>query len=76
MCFDEDEACIKTAANAALLAPRFVSHRFKVSSSLLGQSGASQSFTAIIVPPMAQADITPASGMAENSSLIRQGGPF
>ena len=76
LCFDEDEACIKVAASTALLAPRFVSHRFKVSSSLLGQSGASQSFTAIIVPPMAQPDIAPVFGMAENSSLIRQGWPF
>ena len=75
LCFDEDEGCIKVAARTALLARRFVSHRFEVSSSLLGQSGASQSFTAIIVPPMAQPDIAPV-GMAENSSFIRQRWPF
>lgn len=76
LCLDEDEACINAIANTALFAPRFVSHRFKVSSSLLGQPGVSQSFTAIIVLPMAQLDVAPMPGIAENSSVIRQEWPF
>ncbi|HZR74137.1 glycosyltransferase family 39 protein [Bradyrhizobium sp.] len=76
LCFDEDDACINAVTRTLLLAPRFVSHRFKISSSLLGQPGASQSFMAVIVPPATQRETAPTLGLAANFSVIRQELPF
>ena len=51
LCFGEDEACAKAMERTAAQAPRVVRSAFAVHSALFGQPGASQSFTAIIVPP-------------------------
>jgi len=52
LCFGEDAGCIASIEEAAGRAPRFVRSEFAVQSTLLGQPGASQRFTAIIVPPL------------------------
>jgi hypothetical protein len=44
-------------ARTAARAPRFVKSEFVVESTLLGQSGASERFTAIVVPPSAEPTI-------------------
>jgi 4-amino-4-deoxy-L-arabinose transferase-like glycosyltransferase len=51
LCFGEDAGCLDSAEEAAARAPRFIRSEFAVQSSLLGQPGASQRFTAIMVPP-------------------------
>jgi hypothetical protein len=72
LCFGEDDACAQAMERTAAQAPRFVRSEFAVHSTLLGQPGASQSFTAIIVPPSAHPAITPPQGSAEDFSAIRR----
>jgi MFS family permease len=57
LCFGGDAACIAVMARTAARAPRFVKSEFVVESTLLGQSGASERFTAIVVPPSAEPTI-------------------
>ena len=59
LCFGEDAGCIASIEEAAAHAPRFVRSEFAVQSTLFGQSGASQRFTAIMVPPSAEPTIAP-----------------
>jgi hypothetical protein len=60
----------RTAARA----PRFVRSEFAVQSTLLGQPGASERFTALMVPPSAEPTIAlpPTSAMAEDFSAVRR----
>jgi hypothetical protein len=51
LCFGEDAGCIDAVEEAARHAPRFIRSEFAVQSTLFGQAGASQRFTAIVVPP-------------------------
>jgi 4-amino-4-deoxy-L-arabinose transferase-like glycosyltransferase len=68
LCFGEDAACIAAMEGTAARAPRFVRSEFVVQSMLLGQPGASQRFTALVVPPSVEATIAPppASDIAED----------
>lgn len=56
LCFAEDDACAKAMERTAAQAHWFVRSEFTVHSALFGQAGASQTFTAIIVPPAMTAD--------------------
>ena len=51
LCFGEDAGCVASIEEAAGRAPQFVRSEFVVRSTLLGQPGASQRFTAVMVPP-------------------------
>jgi 4-amino-4-deoxy-L-arabinose transferase-like glycosyltransferase len=51
LCFGEDTGCLVGAERIAARAARFVRSEFVVHSMVLGQPGASQRFTAVIVPP-------------------------
>jgi 4-amino-4-deoxy-L-arabinose transferase-like glycosyltransferase len=68
LCFGEDTACMAAMEGVAAQAPRFVRSEFVVQSMLLGQPGASQRFTAVMVPPSAEPAIEPppTSGIAED----------
>jgi hypothetical protein len=69
LCFGDDPNCIAGMEAVAAKATRFVKSDFVVQSSLLGLPGASQRFTAVMVPPATE----PApSGMAEEFSAIRR----
>jgi hypothetical protein len=59
LCFGEDAGCIASIEEAAVHAPRFVRSEFAVRSTLFGEPGASQRFTAVIVPPSAEPTIAP-----------------
>jgi Dolichyl-phosphate-mannose-protein mannosyltransferase len=74
LCFDGDTACIASMEETAARAARFVRTEFAVQSTLLGQPGATQRFTALIVPPSMEGTITPspAKGMDEDLSAIRR----
>jgi hypothetical protein len=54
LCFGEDAGCIASIEEAAARAPRFVKSEFTVQSTLLGHAGATQRFTAVLVPPSAK----------------------
>jgi 4-amino-4-deoxy-L-arabinose transferase-like glycosyltransferase len=54
LCFGEDAGCIISVEQSAARAPRFVRSEFAVQSTLFGQPGASQRFTAIMVPPRSE----------------------
>jgi 4-amino-4-deoxy-L-arabinose transferase-like glycosyltransferase len=70
LCFDEDAACIAAMDGTAARAHRFVRSEFVVQSTLLGQPGASQGFTALMVPPADEdkAAPPPEPGIAQDSS--------
>ena len=51
LCYDEDASCIASMERIAARAPRFVRSAFVLQSSLFGQPGATQRFTALVVPP-------------------------
>jgi len=74
LCFDDDTACIASMERTAARASRFVRSEFVVQSTLLGQRGATQRFTALIVPPSIEETITPlpAKGIAEDFSGSRR----
>jgi Dolichyl-phosphate-mannose-protein mannosyltransferase len=71
LCFGGDDACATAMERTAAQAPRVIRSKFAVHSVLLGQTGASQTFTAIIVPP-AQPGIAPTPGIADDSSPDRR----
>jgi hypothetical protein len=74
LCFDDDTACIASMERTAARAPRFVRSEFVAQSTLLGQRGATQRFTALMVPPSIEETITPlpAKGIAEDFSASRR----
>ena len=53
LCFGEDQGCVTAIETAAARAPRFVRSDFAFELSLFGQRGATQRFTAVMVPPAA-----------------------
>jgi hypothetical protein len=71
LCFGEDDACIADMVGLAAQAPRFVRSEFVVRSMLLGQPGASQRFTAIMVPPAAASTITPPASVGDFGAVRR-----
>jgi hypothetical protein len=74
LCFGGDADCIAVMERTAARAPRFVRSEFAVQSTLLGQPGASERFTALMVPPSAEPTIAlpPTSAMAEDFSAVRR----
>ena len=74
LCFEGDTGCIASMQRTAARASRFVRSEFVVQSTLLGQRGATQRFTALIVPPSIEGTITPlpATGGAEDLSARRR----
>jgi 4-amino-4-deoxy-L-arabinose transferase-like glycosyltransferase len=74
LCFDNDTNCIALMERTAATAYRYVRSEFVLESTLLGQPGATQGFTALIVPPSIEGTITPlpATGVAEDFSAIRR----
>jgi Dolichyl-phosphate-mannose-protein mannosyltransferase len=71
LCFGEDTGCIADMEGLAARAPRFTKFEFVVRSMLLGQPGASQRFTAIMVPPAAAPTNTPPATVGDFSSNRR-----
>jgi hypothetical protein len=59
LCYGEDTACVASIERTAARASRRVRSEFVVQSTLLGQPGASQRFTALMVPPSDADSITP-----------------
>jgi hypothetical protein len=74
LCFGGDVDCIDGMERIAARASRFVRSEFVVQSTLLGRRGATQRFTALIVPPAIEETITPlpAKGIAEDFSASRR----
>ena len=74
LCYDGDSNCIASMERIAARASRFVRSEFSVQSTLLGQRGATQRFTALIVPSSIEGTITPlpATGGAEDFSASRR----
>jgi len=74
LCYGGDASCAASMERIAARASRFVRSEFVVQSTLLGQRGATQRFTALIVPPSIEGTITPlpATGGAEDLSARRR----
>ena len=54
LCFGDDAHCIAAMEKIAAGAPRVIKSDFELQSTLLGQPGATERFTAVIVPPTAE----------------------
>jgi 4-amino-4-deoxy-L-arabinose transferase-like glycosyltransferase len=74
LCFGGDRNCVAAMEKTAAQASRFVRSEFVVQSTLLGQPGATERFTALMVPPFMEEEIAPASGtgIAADSSAVRR----
>jgi hypothetical protein len=59
LCYDEDASCIASMERIAARAPRVARSAFVLQSTLLGQPGATQGFTALMVPPYDDEKIAP-----------------
>jgi dolichyl-phosphate-mannose-protein mannosyltransferase len=70
LCFDGDTNCVASMERTAARAPRFVRSEFVLQSALLGQPGATQGFTALIVPPSTEKDDTPETAGIEGVSVL------
>ena len=72
LCYGGDAGCIASLESIAARASRFVKSEFAVQSTLLGQPGATQRFTALMVPPADADSITPppSPGVAEDASEV------
>ncbi len=76
LCFDGDTGCIASMQRTAARASQFVRSQFVLESTLLGQPGATQGFTALVVPPSIERTITPSpAGVVEDFSAIRRARP-
>ncbi len=76
LCFDGDTACIASMQRTAARASRFVRSQFVLKSTLLGQPGVTQGFTAVVVPPSIEGPITPSPvGVIEDFSAMRRTRP-
>jgi hypothetical protein len=75
LCFGGDEYCAAAMLKIAEGAPRIVRSEIVLQSSLWGQPGASERFTAFIVPPSSSREPTgtpPNPGVAEDFSAMRR----
>ena len=74
LCFGGDVDCIDGMERIVARASRFVRSEFVVQSTLLGRRGATQRFSAVIVPPFTEETITPlpAKGIAEDFGASRR----
>jgi hypothetical protein len=78
LCYAEAIYCIQSMERTAARFPRFVRTDFVLQSTLLGDPGAVQRFTAFIVLPSPDKAITPpppSPGVAEDFSAIRRSHP-
>jgi 4-amino-4-deoxy-L-arabinose transferase-like glycosyltransferase len=76
LCFDGDTGCIASMQRTAARGSRFVRSQFVLKSTLLGRSGVTQGFTALVVPPSMEGPITPSPvGGVEDFSAIRRARP-
>jgi Dolichyl-phosphate-mannose-protein mannosyltransferase len=80
LCYGEDMYCIDSFERTAARSARFVRSDFVLQSTLLGNPGAIQRFTAFIVPPSPDKTITlpdsgPSPGVAEDVSAMRRAHP-
>lgn len=73
LCFGGDTYCIAAMERTAARASRYVRSDFVLRSTLLGEPGATQGFTALIVPPSTEEDVKPSTGVAEDLSVLRRG---
>jgi hypothetical protein len=69
LCFTEDAACVAATERSASRASWLVKQEFELQSSLLGQAGAHQRFTAVMVLP--SAGLSPPEGAQEFSGIRR-----
>jgi hypothetical protein len=81
LCYGGDAPCIASMERIAAYAARSVKTEFVVQSTLLGEPGATQRFTALMVPPAAADGIAPPQGPAiadasrGAAALLRQNEP-
>ena len=75
LCFGEDTNCAAAMERVAVQAHRFIRSEFAVRSMLAGQPGASQRFTAVMVPPDLKPTLAPpsSSGVVEEFSAESAG---
>jgi hypothetical protein len=74
LCYDGDTGCIASMEGIAARGTRFVRTEFVIHSTLFGQPGASQGFTALMVPPFdAQKTTPPASPAPSIADAGREG---
>jgi 4-amino-4-deoxy-L-arabinose transferase-like glycosyltransferase len=72
LCLEEDLLCVDKMQRIAPPASRVVSWRFTVQSSLLGWPGASQRFSAFIMPPRTEgAPLSPMAGLGDDTLANR-----
>ncbi len=76
LCFGEDNACAQAMETTAAKASRFAKSEFVLHSALLGQPGADERFTAIIVPPSALPVIASTHGSDEEFSRRERSSSF
>jgi 4-amino-4-deoxy-L-arabinose transferase-like glycosyltransferase len=78
LCFGEDTYCAAAMERVAGQARRSVRSEFAIRSMLAGQPGASQRFTALMVPPGSKPTLVPpsSSDVAEDSSAVRRSPSF
>jgi len=69
LCFNGDLYCATTMERFALGAPVVIRSEFVIESKMLGRRGAKQSFTAFIVPPSGEDQITPPPAAAKAADL-------
>lgn len=72
LCFEEDLLCIDGMHRIAARASRIVSTGFVLQSTLLGWSGATQRFSAIIVPPSVEGGDAAISGRRHGRRSVRE----
>jgi len=65
LCFATDASCISAIEGIAAPASYFVKFEFQLQSTLLGQPGATERFTALMVPPSIEAEPPQAKATAE-----------
>src|SRR5712664_3457971 len=71
LCYHGDTGCIASMERIAARDARFVRTEFEVQSTLLGQPGATQGFTALIVPPSTtEKDDTPETAGIEGVGVL------
>jgi hypothetical protein len=76
LCYAEDITCNQSMERTAARSPHVVRSHFVLQSTLLGQPGAIQRFTAFVVPPASDNTVpTQSPGIAEDFSAARRAPP-
>jgi hypothetical protein len=81
LCYGDDVYCVSSMERTAARSPRFTRSDFVLQSTLLGQPGAIQRFTAFVVPPYPDKAMPPPApsqsspGVAEDFSSVRRSRP-